>query len=554
MKEILTYVAILLAGSATAQVTMSNFNVDVNVSSTTMTTTYLVVDGHIMNQAGGEWNNEGTIDLTGDWTNDGGNTALVNSSPGQVRLSGANQQIGGADVTLFSTLALQGTGIKSLAVDADVEDSLALTDRELATDIFDIYVMNSANTAVSRTGTMVGPFTIPTNEGMVSSVSGSRGLGWACIPAMPYTFPVGSSTGTARFRPVTLLASANDDIYINMINIDATIDGYDVSLTDSTICYVTDEYYHEVTGNTTVDLTFHTDDAVQAAFNTFAHWVSTEWQRASNTYLAFTSPILASHIVPIYTLNGTHQFAPAIETPDVDVVFTDTTICIGDMVGVAASPSDPSWTFSWNTGQNTDSFTDTPTANTTYVVTIDNGFCTDMDSLQLNVITPTPVNLGPDITITLGDCDTLNAGGSGSYIWTPATGLSCTTCANPEACPTVTTTYSVTLTDADGCLVSDDITITIEEDFDLWMPNVFSPNGDGENDQFMAYGRGIETIAIWIYDRWGELVYEGQDLLSGWDGTYNGDEMDSAVFIYRVEASFLNGETISDSGNFTLVR
>jgi len=85
---------------------------------------------------------------------------------------------------------------------------------------------------------------------------------------------------------------------------------------------------------------------------------------------------------------------------------------------------------------------------------------------------------------------------------------------------------------------------------ELFVPNVFSPNDDGENDLFIARGTGIRNFKMVVYDRWGNKVFESEDIMQGWDGTFRGVKMNSAVFVYYI----LSGDEVISKGNVTLLR
>jgi gliding motility-associated-like protein len=89
---------------------------------------------------------------------------------------------------------------------------------------------------------------------------------------------------------------------------------------------------------------------------------------------------------------------------------------------------------------------------------------------------------------------------------------------------------------------------------DAFVPSAFSPNGDGFNDFWCAYGNCIATMNLQLYNRWGEKVFESNDKNTCWDGTYNGVMQNDAVFIYQLTAKFVNGEKIVKKGNVTLKR
>ena len=88
----------------------------------------------------------------------------------------------------------------------------------------------------------------------------------------------------------------------------------------------------------------------------------------------------------------------------------------------------------------------------------------------------------------------------------------------------------------------------------VYVPNVFSPNGDGFNDILMVRGKAVAEMQFIIYDRWGEKVFETNDINSGWDGTYKGEPMNLAVFVYILTGKYKNGDAIDEKGNFTLLR
>jgi gliding motility-associated-like protein len=141
------------------------------------------------------------------------------------------------------------------------------------------------------------------------------------------------------------------------------------------------------------------------------------------------------------------------------------------------------------------------------------------------------------------------------YVWSPTTGLSCTDCPNPEASPLETTTYTLTAIDSNGCESSEQIAVVIKNRYEIFFPNAFSPNGDGLNDVWapIDYGSAGE-IQIQIFNRWGELVFESNDVSKGWDGTYKGELLAPDNFVYHVEGLFLDGEEFKETGTIALLR
>lgn len=142
---------------------------------------------------------------------------------------------------------------------------------------------------------------------------------------------------------------------------------------------------------------------------------------------------------------------------------TPNPICSGQCTTISATGGG---TYAWNTGQTIASFIVCPTSTTTYTVTVTNGGCTTTASVTVNVTAVTGVAAPLTIPICLGNCTTINLTPSGgvapyTYAWSPAAGLSSTTVQNPQACPTATTTYTCTITDANGCAGTATTTVTV---------------------------------------------------------------------------------------------
>ncbi|MGN6568852.1 MAG: PKD domain-containing protein [Flavipsychrobacter sp.] len=244
----------------------------------------------------------------------------------------------------------------------------------------------------------------------------------------------------------------------------------------------------------------------------------------------------------------------------------DDTLCKGQSANLyATGGSDYEWVPS--DGLNNSTVSDpvaNPDTTTTYTVIIKQKSCfTDTEHVTV-VVYPIPtVSLGADQTIFAGSSVQLYANGSNilTYEWTPSDGLSCTDCQNPTAIPKKTITYTVNVTGAGGCKAQDDITINVRcESSQVFVPNTFTPNGDGLNDRFYPSGKGISSIKRFsVYNRWGELVYQMDNMplndpTIGWDGTYKGMQAKPDVFVYIISATCETGDPIEIKGDVSLVR
>jgi gliding motility-associated-like protein len=207
-----------------------------------------------------------------------------------------------------------------------------------------------------------------------------------------------------------------------------------------------------------------------------------------------------------------------------------------------------------------------PTVTTNYRLIGSDAFNCFKDTAFINIIVyPLPtVNAGNDQTIVGGSTAQLSAtttGGVVNYIWSPVATLSCSNCPNPVATPTKTTTYNVEVTNAGGCKSNDDVTVFVVCDKgNLFVPNTFSPNGDGMNDVLYPRGNGVYAIkTLKVFNRWGEMVFEknnfsANDASKGWDGTYKGKMSSPDVFVYLIEVVCENGTPLSFKGNVSLIQ
>jgi gliding motility-associated-like protein len=158
-----------------------------------------------------------------------------------------------------------------------------------------------------------------------------------------------------------------------------------------------------------------------------------------------------------------------------------------------------------------------------------------------------------DTSIILGKSVQLSVTGAGSYSWSPSSGLSCSTCNNPVASPSFTTTYTVTASNDSGCSAIQMVTVDVICG-DIFVPNAFSPNNDGQNDILYVHGACIEQMVFMVFDRWGNKVFETENANNGWDGNHNGTPMNTGTYAWYLKATLLNGASIEKQGNISLVR
>lgn len=209
----------------------------------------------------------------------------------------------------------------------------------------------------------------------------------------------------------------------------------------------------------------------------------------------------------------------------------------------------------------------TPAVTTIYKVVGRDAFnCfTDTKFITLAVGKYPTVNLGPDLTLAAGTVQPMVSvvtnGPIRNWMWTPATDLSCANCPIPIATIKKDITYSVKVTTAYGCSASDTVSIkTFCEKAQAFIPNAFTPDGDGINDILMVRASGIVQVKTFrIFNRWGEVVFEKDNFPPnnpsyGWDGKVKGVVGPPDVYVYTAEVVCENGTTFTYKGNVSVLK
>lgn len=170
----------------------------------------------------------------------------------------------------------------------------------------------------------------------------------------------------------------------------------------------------------------------------------------------------------------------------------------------------------------------------------------------------------PDSIIVINDT-LIDMGGSayvaasgyaagGTYLWTPSQYFECPTCAETIASPLVPILAIVNYISPTGCAIQDTVTIGINFEDVIDVPNSFSPDDSGINDKVYVKGPGIVSMTFRIFDRYGRKLFETSDQSEGWDGTFKGKELLPATYVWTVEYSLIGGLTNVKSGTITLIK
>ncbi|MEO0338296.1 MAG: gliding motility-associated C-terminal domain-containing protein [Bacteroidota bacterium] len=210
-------------------------------------------------------------------------------------------------------------------------------------------------------------------------------------------------------------------------------------------------------------------------------------------------------------------------------------------------------------------------AGTRTVTVEDMNGCTAIDTFTVIQPDELSVNFNPAVVeIELGDTVSrleptiVSSTPIDSFIWSPSTFLSADNIQNPVVNPLESQDYILRIVDANGCTAQGQVLVELNRARNVFIPNVFSPNGDGRNDELRVYAcRGVSAVNYArVFDRWGSLLYQEQnigipDCAGGtvlWDGKFNGRDLPAGVYVYIIEVEFIDNVTLVYRGDISIIR
>jgi len=181
--------------------------------------------------------------------------------------------------------------------------------------------------------------------------------------------------------------------------------------------------------------------------------------------------------------------------------------------------------------------------------------CKDTLNFQATVNPGAVIFLGDSVTLYPGETYQIEPQTNCiNFSWFPSSGLSNPKISDPLASPEISTKYIVHAATALGCVAVDSISIYVDPESLLAIPNAFTP-GSGPNNEFKIILKGIASLNYFrIFNRWGNMVFETTDINKGWDGSFNGVPQPFGVYVYEVEATTSTGKIFEKHGNTTLIR
>jgi gliding motility-associated-like protein len=366
---------------------------------------------------------------------------------------------------------------------------------------------------------------------------------------------------------ITPSSTSANQFDVGFMNVNPLIAGYPNVNVDTSICLVNDKFYHIIGHGQGADVpavTMLYDTLTDGAFNALGHWngLSNRWTGTGNN----TSANTASPALSTVTMTGWGNFSPkpfalGLRRPSVQLTALPG-YCRFDTALVHATPGFTSYDWYLNgnlvhSGPDSVYAVNGLAANS--VMQVIGHKVVDCDgyssSIPLTVFSSSGFSAGPDVSAMYGEGVELAATGGTTYQWSPPLGLSCDTCATTIANPPNSQGYLVTTYDSNNCRLIDSVIVTINFNSSVYIPNVFSPNNDGVNDVLYVLGHGIRTMELIIFNRWGEKVFETTDQSIGWDGTFRGQVLNPAVFMYQFTAELEDKvESVVSKGSITIVR
>lgn len=320
---------------------------------------------------------------------------------------------------------------------------------------------------------------------------------------------------------------------------------------------------------TTPTVTLSKVDATCATGGTITANVSTSgtYQYSLNGGAAQSSNVFSNLTAGNYTVTVSASGCSATATTSISLNNTltlavgpvDTAVCAGASFTPRVTSAATSYTWSPSAGLSASNIAQpvitAGNQNQSYTVTATQGLCQRTGTINVTVFPGAVANAGPDQNIIAGDQIQLQASGStGTYLWTPPTGLSATNVLQPVASPTTTTTYTLKVTSASGCTASDNVTVNVIP-YCVKVMEAFTPNGDGINDLWLVTnGNCLKSAKAEVFNRYGNKVFESQDYKNNWNGTYNGKPLPDGTYYYVITYQLINGKLVYLRGNVTILR
>ena len=509
----------------------------------------LDIDKQFINTKG-EVKGPGIYKVTEDWIN----SALFTPDTSHVYLRGAAQKVTGTSHTHFYNLTLKGTGLKEQTLSSYVLNQINLNNLEFSTGKDTLFVENKKETSVTYDKSFNA-------EGFISSLNTTGCVAWVTDANKTYLFPVGNKIPQYRFRPVLVSSgsSANKRMYVRFINSDATLDSKAVSNRDTFTCVVNNKFYHMVNKDGSNDSSLVSIYYVPSADG---NWKAIDEWKNIWTFQQKSDSISQGNFQSLRTsLSSFNQPYLALSTKtSLTPNLITTPVCLNDEVSYPLPPSKDTYHYNITNGSIVKSSSSSITVNWNTVgngsikLSSNNGMCESRASYSAIQVKQIPTALFTPDTNTVFVSSEINLKNSSllatTYTWDFGDGISSTS-VNPNHYYENEGQYSVSLLakSDNGCTNKIVQVIYVVEGFKI--PDVITPNGDGKNDVFTFLGASKYDLDI--FNRWGTLIYSGNESSLKWDGTaLNGEPCSEGTYLYVL--TFRSAKSKAFNGTIALFR
>jgi len=508
------------------------------------------------------WNNAGTMNVKLDVVDNGCTTTQVvqsftvslnviaDAGPDVTVCSGGSVQLGAANTSGHIYQWTPSLNLSAANISNPVYSSHNITANPVVTQ----YIVTESDNGCSNSDTVI----VTLNPVAATTISASGAI----------TFCAGNS--------VTLTA---DSVFVNYLwNNSNTSNSITVSQSgtfsmgalDANGCeYASNSIVVAVNPNPVLSLVSLNNESC-FGFNDGSITVSTGsgtpaynyvWNTAQST-ASISNLFAGSYAVTVYDANqcfDTSSFSITAATPfNLSVNSVNSVSCFGAADGsidVSANGGSIPYQFVWSNNNTGSSLTNIGagiyqvTVSDANNCTVDSSFSiTEPAAVILQSLVFDSVRFSTEVVLAQP------TGNNYTYQWSPTQYLSCSDCASPVFSGVRTTEYHVNATDANGCSATATVMVNVIANKQVFVPNAFTPNGDGQNDKWLVSAAGAVYFNVMVFNRWGEKVFESNNLNEGWDGTYQSKSAYAGVYTFVATATFIDGENRKLKGGVTLIR
>lgn len=509
----------------------------------------LIIDSTYLNQNAAINKGNGVYEVYINWVN----SANFICDTSTVNLKGTLQQIKGDSVTKFYNLNLLGLGVKELYLNSIVINKLDLTVNELSTRQDTMFLENS------NPNSLLGSFLFG-NEAFISNLD-SGSFSRKTNQSINYYYPMGNSLGFPKFRPIQITPISNGTKYnVSYFNNNPSIKGLNINQRDSVLCKVNEKFYHHIgrsgLSNANIELGYLASS--DGNYNSIANW------RSSNNKWNDVSLVNDNYFIGLYNSNkrmnwsnfNNINYSLATTKLKISDFSSDSIICINETTTFTVNSNN--YNYNWNIlggsvigsdSSNTITIKWQIPGTFTYTLSaVDSGkVCKSNDIINSIIVLPGPIagfNLNnntlnsPNVPINVYD----NSQGAAFWLYETSNSNNSNN-KDPLFIFDIPGEYLITQTVTDNFGCKDTLTKSIKINDNVIIPNVFTPNNDGNNDGFTFNCGGCTDYNIEINNRWGSKVYQGEKGSSFWNGRNPvGELLSNGTYFYILNIKYAEKE------------